>query len=111
MVDAQEDVGLDGMSDEEEREKYHTDAPDPSGDNYYFFGQGKCPVSPEECAAMEALNPDDYANDSIYYEWLNGTEGNAADIATNNKPDEEALTNSGAERNNAYFSYHSFFMF
>ncbi|MBN1212921.1 MAG: cell surface protein SprA [candidate division Zixibacteria bacterium] len=105
VVDTEEDVGLDGMSDAQEQVYYNTTEPDPSGDNYYFFGQGKCPVTEAECTAMEALNPDNYSNDSIYYEWLNGTEGNSADIALNNRPDEEVLTNSGSESNNAYFSY------
>ena len=105
VVDDFEDVGLDGLSDAQERELFNSDDPDPAGDNYYFFGQGQCPVTEEECTAMEGMNPDDYTNDSIYYEWLNGTEGNSADIALNNRPDEEVLTNSSFEINDAFFSY------
>ena len=106
-VNDAEDKGLDTLTDAEEVGVYPDPYSeyDPAGDNYYFFGQGDCPVSPEECALMETYNPDNYQNDSIYYEWLNGTQGNADDIALGNAPDKEVLSSSSFETRNAYFSF------
>lgn len=106
VVSDLEDVGLDGMSDEQERTFYNKpDVPDPAGDNYYFFGQGICPLSADSCAVLAKLKPDNYVNDPIYYEWLNGTEGNAQDIALSKKPDKENISVSGFQQYDAYFSY------
>ncbi|MFZ5980588.1 MAG: cell surface protein SprA, partial [Candidatus Zixiibacteriota bacterium] len=106
-VDDSEDLGLDGLTDVQEAEELgiYDNSYDPAGDNYYFFGQGDCPVAPEMCSQMENLNPDNYQNDSIYYEWLNGTQGNSDDIALGNAPDKEVLSSSSFETRNAYFSF------
>lgn len=92
-LSAEEDIGLDGMSDAEERIFYNDpDNPDPSGDNFYFFGNGVCPVAADSCAVLNDLNYHDFLDDPIYYEWLNGTEGNREDPATLNQPDKENIS-------------------
>ncbi|MEW6413380.1 MAG: cell surface protein SprA [Candidatus Zixiibacteriota bacterium] len=97
-VDEDEDTGLDYLMDEEE-EGYGPSNPDPSGDNWFFRGNGKCPV-PGGCDDWE------YWDDSLYYEFLNGTEGNRLDGAVTGLPDEEILSN-GMNLNtlNAYYSF------
>ena len=103
-VDEAEDIGFDGRRDEEEPFYDPVNNPDPNGDNWYFLGDGKCPLSDGRCAEMES-NKEWETNDSLYYEWLNGTEGNRVDVSAFGMPDQEALSISGFERNDAYFSY------
>jgi len=106
-VDDTEDLGLDGLTDAEEALEYEDaeNPNDPAGDNYYFFGQGDCPLDSDSCNILSGLTPDNYINNPIYYEWLNGTQGNADDIALGNKPDKEVLSSSSFETRNAYFSF------
>ncbi len=93
-VDETEDVGLDGLADNAEP-GYHPELnPDPNGDNWYFEGEGKCPL-PGGC---------DNLPDSLYFEWINGTEGNMKDLAFLGEPDEETLGNS-FNTSDKYFSY------
>lgn len=93
-VDETEDVGLDGLPDHLEP-GYHPELnPDPNGDNWYFEGQGKCPL-PGGC---------DNLHDSLYFEWINGTEGNLKDLAVLGEPDRETL-GSSFNVTDKYFSY------
>lgn len=78
-----EDVGIDGMSDAEERVECNCDDEDPHGDNWYY----------------DSNNPDDYSQ-------INGTEGNALDPETYGRPDDEDLDNtSNVETDNDYYSF------
>ncbi len=99
VVEKEEDVGLDGLADVDEPGYDPDTLPDPNGDNWYFMGDGKCPLPANECNSL------DWDNDSIYYEWLNGTEGNRSDPGWLGLPDDEALNRSGGRSINAYFSY------
>lgn len=99
VVDEEEDVGLDGKADEAEDGYDENTNPDPNGDNWYFMGEGKCPLPSGEC---DKIN---WGDESIRYEWLNGTEGNLLDPGWLGIPDEETLTRRGQVRANAYFSY------
>lgn len=99
MVEEDEDVGLDGLIDEDESDYYaqikHIN-PDPAGDNWYFEDNGKCPLP--DCSNL------DWDDESIRYEWLNGTEGNINDPSVQGRPDQEVLTR-GLKLTNSYFSY------
>ncbi|MCK4301310.1 MAG: cell surface protein SprA, partial [candidate division Zixibacteria bacterium] len=97
-VDENEDTGVDQIPDPME-DQYSAANPDPNGDNWYFLGEGKCPLPSGEC------NDIDWEDDSIRYEWLNGTEGNLKDISVLGRPDKEALSANGWQTTNAYFSY------
>ena len=97
-VDEYEDVGLDGLPDSEEPGYDPVTNPDPNGDDWYSEGQGKCPI-PGGCDNL------DWNNDSLYYEYLNGTEGNMNDPGVLGLPDKEALSTNGFNTNDAYFSY------
>ncbi len=96
-----EDVGLDGLPDSLEPRYDPITNPDPNGDDWFFLGDGKCPLSPDECATLQDPNA---WNDSLYYEWLNGTEGNKTDFEFLEIPDKEAFEN-GMRTENGYFSY------
>ncbi len=96
-----EDVGLDGLPDVGEPRYDPETNPDPNGDNWYFLGSGKCPLPPDRCALLE--NESNW-NDSLFYEWLNGTEGNKPDFESLEIPDREAFGNS-MDTENGYFSY------
>lgn len=103
VVDEAEDLGLDILADEDEPGYDPVSNPDPDGDDYYFLGEGKCPVSPDSCEIVRQLQE---AHDPrYYYEWLNGTEGNRNDLTALARPDEEKLSQTKFEENNAYFSY------
>jgi hypothetical protein len=94
-VSAEEDIGLDRMNDAEERIFYsEPDIPDPSRDDFYFFGYGTCPLAVDSCAVLSNLNPVDFYENPIYYEWLNGTEGNREDPASLGLPDKEDISGS-----------------
>lgn len=98
-VEEEEDVGLDGLVDADESEYYHPSVnPDPNGDNWYFEGDGKCPLPAAQCDNI------DWDDESIRYEWLNGTEGNINDPTAQGKPDQEALS-GGLSMANSYFSF------
>ncbi len=94
-----EDVGLDSLSDGAEPFYHPIYNPDPNHDNWYFEGEGKCPLPANLCN-----DPNIWNNDSTYYEYLNGTEGNRNDYEYLNEPDKEILGNS-FQRENGYFSY------
>ena len=94
----EEDVGLDGLFDQDERFYDPVSNPDPNGDNWYFLGDGKCPLPPDQCDYIE------WDDESIRYEWLNGTEGNRNDPSALGRPDAEALRN-GLRTSNSYFSF------
>ncbi|MCK4631836.1 MAG: cell surface protein SprA, partial [candidate division Zixibacteria bacterium] len=102
----EEDVGVfDGVPDHMEPLYDAATNTDPNGDNWYFLGAGKCPFPENECNQFE--NEQRWNNDdSLYYEWLNGTEGNRVDISVLGLPDEEALSSGGSELNDAYFSFY-----
>jgi hypothetical protein len=98
-VTEEEDTGVDGLADSEESPFYHPVAnPDPHGDNWYFDGNGSCPLPPDQCGR------DIWNDESKRYEWLNGTEGNWQDISALGCPDREQLTDSEG-RFNRYYSY------
>ncbi|MEE8576762.1 MAG: hypothetical protein V3T31_05860, partial [candidate division Zixibacteria bacterium] len=98
-VDETEDVGLDGLSDAEEIDVTGNPA-DPAGDNWYFQGDGNCPI-PGGCESI------DWDSDQWYYEFLNGTEGNMLDPSVTGLPDRENLSPGfgGWETRDAYFTY------
>ncbi len=99
-VDESEDLGLDMLADEYEP-GYHPDTlPDPHGDNWFFLGEGKSPVP---AAQRDLINWDD---ESIRYEWLNGTEGNISDASVQGAPDRETLnSHSTFSWTNSYRSW------
>ncbi len=82
LIDQGEDVGLDGIPDEVERQLYPNLGPDPSGDNFYFnLGSGD-------------------------YTGINGTEGNASLTEAGRFPDTEDLNRNGnLDLFNSYFQY------
>ena len=83
VFEQDEDTGLDGMSDEEERVYYNTDDEDPSGDNW------------------------DYSqNEPNNYTRINGTEGNRNDPDRLNRFDTEDINNNNyLDIINSYFRY------
>jgi len=100
-IDDGEDVGLDGLADPQEPGYHPILNPDPNGDNWYFNGQGKCPLPPAECPP----EGDPFWNtEENRFRWINGTEGNSKDLAVLNEPDEEAL-GVGINYINQYFSF------
>ena len=85
VINEGEDTGIDGMTDDEERAAYHSNAQDPAGDDFSFSGQ-----SP---------NYMDYKN-------INGTEGNAQLTDIGRVPDTEDLNRNGSvDLVNSYFRY------
>ncbi|MDF1543881.1 MAG: cell surface protein SprA, partial [bacterium] len=103
VVDNSEDVGLDGIPNNLE-EGYDKDTlPDPSRDNWYFEGEGLCPLPDSLCAQINK-NPDHeiWRDPRTRYLWLNGTEGNLRDNAV---PDQERLSDNGFKEINAYYSF------
>lgn len=84
ILDEGEDVGLDGMTDDEERIHFGETGADPSGDNWYY--------DPD-------VNPNDYDR-------LNGTQGNERDPGTIGRPDTEDIDRDRIlNRKNDYFSF------
>lgn len=83
ILEEGEDVGLDGFSDDEERENCDCTLEDPAGDDW----------------AYDSNNPNDYSR-------INGTEGNALDPETYGLPDTEDLNRSGGlDTRNNYYSF------
>lgn len=82
LIDQGEDVGLDGISDEVERQLYPNLGSDPSGDNFFFnLGTGN-------------------------YSGINGTEGNSTLTDAGRFPDTEDLNRNGVlDIVNSYFQY------
>ena len=100
FVEAEEDIGLDGLPDKDEPGYDALTNPDPNGDNWFLEGKGRCPLPPNECATV---NWDD---ESVRYRWINGTEGNRDDPLTGNRPDQEPLRQGrGLNEYNAYLTY------
>ncbi len=99
-----EDVGLDGLVNEDELGYDPVTNPDPSGDNWYFMGEGDCPLPPDSCAMLSDNNSPFWDLPSIRYNWINGTEGNIRDNSVLGVPDEEALSDNGLNTINSYFS-------
>lgn len=82
LIDQGEDVGLDGISNEVEKQLYPDLGGDPSGDNFYFN-----------------LGAQDYSG-------INGTEGNASLTEAGRFPDTEDLNRNGVlDLINSYFQY------
>ncbi len=74
-VSEEEDVGLDGLPDEEEPGYDPILNPDPNGDNWFNGAEGKCPLPDGTCPNQRFAD-----NDPRFYEWLNGTEGNRVEL-------------------------------
>lgn len=82
LVDDGEDIGMDGLTDIDERANYGQDRNDPSGDNYNYFQGGA-----------------DFTT-------INGQEGNAKSIDAGRIPDTEDLNNNlTLDQTNSYFRY------
>ncbi len=103
-VSEEEDVGLDALPDILEPGYSADTLVDPNGDNWFFRNEGKCPFPSNVCnsPAFQARMED--PNDPLYYEFLNGTEGNRRDATTQGLPDEEKLTGSFSDID-SYFSF------
>lgn len=96
----EEDVGLDGLADPDEPGYDPVTNPDPNGDNWYFEGYGKCPLT--NCESLDWSDP----SSPNYYRYINGTEGNIYDMLTYAIPDKEVLNiNRGFVTINSYYSY------
>ncbi|RKX23071.1 MAG: cell surface protein SprA [Candidatus Zixiibacteriota bacterium] len=109
-VEFNEDVGLDGLPDSMEVDEfgngYDPDTnPDPGGDNWYYLGDGKCPLPSDSCAMLNDENSPLWEVADFRYRWLNGTEGNIRDGSAIGSPDEEALSDNGMNTINSYYSY------
>ncbi len=99
-LDEEEDVGLDGLADVFEPGYDKDTLPDPNDDDWFFLGDGTCPLPDNQCDKVN------WEDESIRYEWLNGTEGNRDDPGWIGIPDEETLNRMrGFNNTNAYFSY------
>ena len=84
LIDQGEDTGIDGLTDAQERQKYNSNDPDPSGDDYNFSLSGE----------------------STNYSGINGTEGNAVSIDAGRFPDTEDLNgNLTLDQLDSYFRY------
>ncbi|HWR82409.1 MAG TPA: cell surface protein SprA [Candidatus Deferrimicrobium sp.] len=104
VVEEVEDIGLDGLPDALEPGYSPDTLPDPSGDNWFFQGKGKCPLG--DCSNLGEGSDVWNKENPIYYEWLNGTEGNRLDPGWLGIPDEEVLNRGlGWRDKDAYFSY------
>lgn len=90
------DYGLDGIPDTLEPGYDPITNPDPHGDNWYFDGYGDCPLPQSQLSHCN--------DDSLYYEWLNGTEGNIEDVLAFGQPDKEQFGQK-FDTTNAYISY------
>ncbi len=99
------DVGLDALPDMLEPGYDLNTNPDPSHDNWFFDDQGKPPVPYSVMNSSEfrsaIYNPDS----PIFYEWINGTEGNYKDPNALGLPDREQLGPS-FNLDDSYLSFH-----
>ena len=90
LLEPEEDIGMDGLRDEDETGYDPTINPDPHGDNFSFEGTmgGDVPV------------------DQVDYSKINGPEDNARDPDQNRRPDTEDLDYNGfLESRNDYFKF------
>ncbi len=90
LLEPEEDIGMDGLRDEDETGYHPVDNPDPHGDNFSFEGTmgGSVPV------------------DQVDYSRINGPEENATDPDQNRRPDSEDLDYSGfLDSQNDYFKF------
>ena len=90
LLEPEEDIGMDGLRDEEEAGYDPVNNPDPHGDNFHFEGTkgGTVPV------------------DQVDYSKINGPEVNANDPDQNRRPDTEDLDYSGfLDLQNDYFEF------
>ena len=90
LLEPEEDIGLDGLRDEDETGFDPVTNPDPHGDNFAFEGTqgGNVPV------------------DQVDYSRINGPEVNASDPDQNRRPDTEDLDYSGfLDVQNDYFKF------
>ena len=98
------DVGLDGKPDAAEGAT--AQHPDPAGDNWYSGQSGKCPLPNNACEQEPFKTRFSDPEDSLFYEYLNGTEGNFDDASHLGMPDREAFSQySPFNKSNSYFSY------
>ena len=85
-IDEGEDLGIDFLNDDQERERCGCSKPDPAGDNFSY-------------TASDIYNPNSYFS-------INGTEGNALLSDIGGLPDTEDLNRNGTlDRLNSYFRY------
>ena len=90
LLEPEEDIGMDGLRDEDETGYDPVTNPDPHGDNFSFAGTmgGEVPV------------------DQVDYSKINGPEANAGDPDQNRRPDTEDLDYNGfLEIQNDYFKF------
>ena len=90
LLEPEEDVGMDGLRDEDEPGYDPATNPDPHGDNFSFEGTlgGSVPV------------------DQVDYSKINGPEANAGDPDQNRRPDTEDIDYSGyLDSQNDYFKF------
>ena len=103
-AEGKEDTGLDLLPDAEEPGYDPVTNPDPNGDDFYSFydSAGVCPLPNGDCGVVDK----DDINNPIYYDFLNGTEGNAVDAGTGRAPDKESYSSSFTdESQSTYFSF------
>lgn len=91
VVSDTEDVGLDGLADADEPGYDPDRNVDPNRDNWYFRNEGKCPYPLQICNDQAFRTRMEDPNDPVFYEWLNGTEGNLADPISQRRPDQERM--------------------
>ena len=90
LLEPEEDIGMDGLRDEDETGYDPVTNPDPHGDNFNFEGTigGTVPV------------------EQVDYSMINGPEANATDPDQNRRPDTEDLDYSGfLDIRNDYFKF------
>lgn len=104
VVSEAEDIGLDGLADIDEPGYDPMRNPDPNRDNWYFRNEGKCPYPAQICDDPAFHSRMEDPSDPIYYEWLNGTEGNLVDISDLFQPDQERLIGF-FDTDNHYYSF------
>jgi hypothetical protein len=81
ILDDDEDLGLDTLTDAQEQQVYHSTLPDPSGDNWNY-------------------------DDRYDYSHINGTQGNREDPDRGRHPDTEDInSNSTLDLTNSYFEF------
>jgi hypothetical protein len=103
--DSTEDVGLDGYSDENEGGYDPQTNPDPHHDDFYSEGYGKCPLPGGICDTGALYSAFRNPANPLYYEYLNGTEGNLHDLAVLGQPDQELVRPTWFTTFNLYRSY------
>ncbi|MFZ1685045.1 MAG: hypothetical protein WAU88_13095 [Candidatus Zixiibacteriota bacterium] len=101
-----EDVGLDGIPDNLEPGYDPVTNRDPNGDDYYSGSYlESCPLSGDSCGNSTIIARFSNPNDPLFYERLNGTEGNLGDLASLGRPDKEQLSQPLFNFFNSYYSF------